>query len=183
MRLGWWIALSMLTSACSTSGGSDAGSVNPPTDPPTQPAQGTIDGYPFSVVTSYAFWSKSGKTLWIELESYPDNCTQQQIPPDKATVIGIEVPQAMLTPGKYNVQPGSYLVDPGFMTLSAATYPYNDAGLPTNWIADVGSGVVWITSATPTTVTGAFWVNALKVVASGTFSAPICGGAADAGAD
>jgi len=181
------LAFVLAVVACSTSNGSNDVGSTPPKDPPTMPAKGTVDGFPFSVVGSYAFSpSCCPKSISIELTSYYDDCSQKAFPPDKGTAIGIEIPRTMLAVGRYEVTAPSYAVDPGGVAMSAGAYPRDDAGLPTTWIADLmGAGVVWLTSVTPTQITGAFWVNAprLNTSAAGTFTAPVCGAGADAAAD
>lgn len=175
------------TALASCSGGSTTGSGSPtgaPTDAPTTPAMGTVDGFSFSVVGAYAFWAKNGPPyLWIELSSYYDDCRQAAFAPDKGTVVGIQIPQGMLSVGRYLATDSSFLVNKTGVAMSAAAYPYDDAGLPTNWATDLqGDGVAWITSVSDTQIAGAFWASDAQrnISASGTFTAPICG-AGDAG--
>jgi hypothetical protein len=156
-----------------------------PGDPPTGPATGTVDGYPFSIAGSYAFWAKNGPPyLWVELSSYNDDCRQAAFPPAGGTVIGIQIPKNLLVVGRYEATDISYLVNKTGVAMSAGAYPPGDAGSLTNWSADLqNQGVVWITSASDTQIAGAFWASIprLNISASGTFIAPICG-SGDAGA-
>jgi hypothetical protein len=194
MLVWQWVGIAAMLGAgalesCSSGGTAGTGSptgtpTDAPTAAPTTPAMGTVDGFPFTVVAAYAFWAKNGPPyLWIELSSYQDDCRQAAFAPDKGTVIGLQIPQSMLAVGRYPATDSSFVVDKTGVAMSAAAYPYNDAGLPTSWGTDLqGHGVAWITGVTDMQIAGAFWASDAQrnISASGTFTAPICG-AGDAG--
>lgn len=168
-----------LAAACSNNGPS----TSPPADAPNTPAKGTVDGYPFSVVGSYAFTPQlEPGHVWIELSSYNDDCSQKAFPPQNATGIGIQIPTNLLAVGRYEATSNSYLTKSTGVAVGGAAYPHDDAGSVVDWSADLMGSIVWLTSVTPTQISGAVWVNApmVNTSISGTFTAPICG-SGDAG--